>query len=137
MGCQALSVYDPPKCLLGLRTPPKKEQADRYGSRSDLFKANMHADTLLKTEVDKLLKRHQRLNQLDMARVVSHVQRETDGWVLNTIMLEGYDVAFKYSRRKRYRSLKGARVNLTYYPQSERVSGMEIEVMKVVRLKRA
>jgi hypothetical protein len=72
-----------------------------------------------------------------MARVVNHVQREKDGWILNTIMLDGYDVPFKYNRKKLYQSLKGARINLTYYPQSEQVAGMDIEVMKVVRLKRA
>lgn len=72
-----------------------------------------------------------------MARVVSHVQREKDGWILNTIMLDGYDVPFKYNRKKLYQSLKGARINLTYYPQSEQVAGIDIEVMKVVRLKRA
>ncbi len=72
-----------------------------------------------------------------MARVVNHVQREKDGWILNTIMLDGYDVPFKYNRKKLYQSLKGARINLTYYPQSEQVAGMDIEVMRVVRLKRA
>ncbi len=72
-----------------------------------------------------------------MATVVSHVQREKDGWFLNTIMLDGYDVPFRYRRKKRYRNLKGARVNLTYYPQEERVAGIDIEVMKVVRLKRS
>jgi len=91
----------------------------------------------VKSEVDKLLEKNRGLNQLDMARVVSHVQREKNGWVLNTIMLDGYEVPFRYSRKKLYRSLKGARINLTYYPQSEQVAGMDIEVMKVVRLKRA
>jgi hypothetical protein len=91
----------------------------------------------VKSEVDKLLDRNLRLNHLEMAAVVSHVQRETDGWVLNTIMLDGYDVPFRYRRKKRYRSLKGARVNITYYPQLEQVAGMEVEVMKVVRLKRS
>ena len=83
------------------------------------------------------MEKNQRLNQLNMASVVSHVQREKDGWVLNTIMLDGYEVPFRYRRKKLYRSLKGARINLTYYPQSEQVAGMDIEVMKVVRLKRA
>ena len=91
----------------------------------------------MKSDVDKLLEKNRRLNQLDMARVVSHVQRKKDGWVLNTIMLEGYDVPFKYSRKKLYQSLQGARINLTYYPQLEQVAGLDIEVMKVVRLKRA
>lgn len=72
-----------------------------------------------------------------MARVVSHVQREKDGWVLNTVMLDGYDVPFRYSRKKLYRSLRGARVNLTYYPQLEQVAGLDIEIMKVVRIRQA
>jgi hypothetical protein len=96
-----------------------------------------HAGSALKSDVAKLLKKHQQLNQLDMATVVSHVQREKDGWVLNTIMLEGYDVPFRYNRKKLYRSLQGARINLTYYAQREQVAGMDIEVMKVVRLKRS
>lgn len=91
----------------------------------------------VKSEVEKLLERNRQLNHLEMAAVVSHVQRETDGWVLNTIMLDGYDVPFRYRRKKRYRSLKGARINITYYLQLEQVAGTEVEVMKVVRLKRS
>jgi len=91
----------------------------------------------LKSEVDKLLKKHQQLNQLDSIKVVSHVQRKSKGWVLNTILLDGYDVPFKYSRKTVYRSLKGARINLTYYPQNELIAGLEIETMKVVRIKKA
>jgi hypothetical protein len=87
--------------------------------------------------VDKLLKKNRQLNQLDMRKVVSHVQRESDGWVLNTIMLEGYDVPFKYRRKKTYRNLQGARVNLTYYPQLEQIAGLDTEIMKVVRIRQA
>jgi hypothetical protein len=72
-----------------------------------------------------------------MARVVDHVQREKDGWILNTVMLDGYDVPFKYSRKRLYRSLQGARVNLTYYPQLEQVAGLDVEIMKVVRIRQA
>jgi hypothetical protein len=50
-------------------------------------------------------------------------------------MIEGYDVPFKYKRTKHYRDLKGQRVNLTYYPETEVVAGMEFEIMKVVRVK--
>lgn len=92
---------------------------------------------VLKSEVDKLLKKHQQLNQLDVVKVVSHVQRKSDGWMLNTIMIDGYDVPFKYRRKTAYRSLQGARVNLTYYPQKESIAGLDIEVMKVVRIKKA
>jgi hypothetical protein len=52
-------------------------------------------------------------------------------------MLEDYDVPFKYLRKKLYKNLKGARVNITYYPHTEDIAGMEFEIMKVVRIKRA
>jgi hypothetical protein len=91
----------------------------------------------LKSEVEKLLDKNIQLNQLNMAKVLSHVQREHGDWLLNTIMLEGYDVPFRYRRKKTYQSLKGARVNLTYYPQVEKIGGLDIEVMKIVRIRRA
>ena len=91
----------------------------------------------MKRSVDKLLQKNGELNQLDFVKVVSHVQRETNGWILNTLLLDGYDVPFKYRRKQAYRSLQGARVNLTYYPQAEQVAGLDIEVMKVVRIRRA
>ena len=89
----------------------------------------------MKSDVDKLLKKNQRLNQLDSVKVTSHVQRESGDWYLNTLMLQGYEVPFKYKRKKKYRDLQGASVNLTYYPQSEQVAGMEFEFMKVVRIR--
>lgn len=88
-----------------------------------------------KSEIDKLLSQHQQLNHSENLKVVSHVQREDGDWLLNTIMLEGYEVPFKFKRKKAYKSLKGARVNLTYYPETEEVAGMEFETMKVVRIK--
>ena len=91
----------------------------------------------MKSDVDKLLEKRHQLNQLDLVKVISHVQREDDGWVVNTLMLEGYDVPFKYSRKKKYRSLQGAPVNLTYYPQTEKVAGMDFEIMKVVRIRKS
>lgn len=51
------------------------------------------------SDADKLLNRNRELNQLDMQKVVSHVQREPGEWVLNTLILEGYDVQFRYSRK--------------------------------------
>ena len=89
------------------------------------------------SEIKKLLRKHQQLNQLDMARVTSHVQRQTDDWVLNTIILEGYDVPFQYTRRKAYKSLSGARVNLTFYPVMKSIAGVDFETMKVVRIRRS
>jgi hypothetical protein len=89
------------------------------------------------SNVKKLLKKHAQLNQLDNVKVQSHVQRDKDDWVINTILLEGYDVPFKYKRRTVFKSLKGARVNLTYYPETESIAGMVLEVMSVVRIRRS
>ena len=91
----------------------------------------------MKSDSDKLLKKHEQLNQLDSVKVVSHVQRESGDWVINTLMLEGYSVPFKYNRKKIYRNLEGAPVNLTYYPQTEQVAGLEFESMKIVRIRRS
>jgi len=89
------------------------------------------------TEIKKLLVKHQQLNQLDMAKVTSHVQREKDDWVLNTLLLEGYDVPFQYTRKKVYKSLVGGRVNLTFYPAPKSITGVDFEIMKVVRIRRS
>jgi hypothetical protein len=89
------------------------------------------------SDVKKLLKTHGQLNQLDNVKVESHVQRDKDDWVINTIMLEGYDVPFKYKRNTVYKSLKGARVNLTFYPETESIAGVVFEVMNVVRIRRS
>ena len=89
------------------------------------------------TEIKKLLVKHQQLNQLDMAKVTSHVQREKDDWVLNTLLLEGYDVPFQYTRKKVYKSLVGGRVNLTFYPAPNSIAGVDFEIMKVVRIRRS
>ena len=90
----------------------------------------------MKSDVNKLLKKNEQLNQLDWVKVISHVQRESGDWFINTLMLEGYDVPFKYSRKEKYQSLKGVPVNLTYYPQTELIAGIEFESMKVVRIRR-
>lgn len=89
------------------------------------------------SETKKLLTRHRQLNQLDMAKVTSHVQRNKDDWVLNTIILEGYDVPFQYNRRKTYKSLAGGYVNLTFYPETRKIAGEDFEIMKVVRIRRS
>lgn len=85
----------------------------------------------------KLLKRHQQLIQSDAMKVASHVQRESSEWIINTLMIEGYTVPFKYRRKKLYKNLTGERVNLSYYPDTEVVADMQIEIMKVVRIKRS
>jgi hypothetical protein len=86
-------------------------------------------------EPEKLLKKHEKLTHTDMMKVVSHVQREKDGWFINTLMIDGCDAPFRYKRKKKYKNLKGQRVNLTYYPSVENVAGMDIEIMTVVRIK--
>ncbi len=91
----------------------------------------------MKSDVNRLLQKNEQLNQLDSVKVTSHVQRESGEWIKNSLMLDGYDVPFKYNRKKMYRSLEGARVNLTYYPQTESVAGVEFESMKVVRIRRS
>ena len=89
----------------------------------------------MKSSPEKLIKKHPQLIHTDMAKVVSHVQRPQGDWMLNTIMIEGCDVPFRFRRKQPYRNAKGARVNMTYYPCVEKVGGLEMEVMKVVRIK--
>ena len=89
----------------------------------------------MKTDPEKLLKKHRELTHSDMRKVTSHVQRQVDNWMLNTIMIEGCEIPFKYKRKKKYRNISGQRVNLTYYPATEMVAGIEFEIMKVVRIK--
>jgi len=89
----------------------------------------------MRTDPDKLLKKHEKLVQSDVQKVKSHVQRREGDWIINTLMIEGCDAPFKYKRQKPYKSLQGQRVNLTYYHTTETVAGIEMEVMKVVRIK--
>lgn len=94
---------------------------------------------MVKSDREKLIEKHRQLNQTDNVKVVSHVQREekNSDWVRHTLMLEGIDVPFIYRRKQLYQSLKGARVNVTYYRHIENVAGVEFETMKVVRIKRS
>ncbi|MCG7897754.1 MAG: hypothetical protein JAY85_04765 [Candidatus Thiodiazotropha weberae] len=89
----------------------------------------------MKSPVDDLLKTHRDLTHSDMKKVTSHVQRESGDWIINTLLIEGTDVPFKYKRKKRYKSLVGQRVNLTYYSDTESVAGIDMDVMRVVRIK--
>jgi len=88
-----------------------------------------------KNPVKQLIEQHQELVHTENIKVVSHVQRESDDWLINTLMLEGVDVPFKYKRKKIYKNLQGQRVNITYYPDNETVAGFDIEIMKIVRIK--
>lgn len=89
----------------------------------------------MKTNNEKLLKKHQELIQTDEIKVISHVQREQEEWFINTLMLEGIDVPFKYKRKKIYKNLNGQRINITYYPSKEVIAGFEIEIMNIVRIR--
>jgi len=89
----------------------------------------------MKSDVDKLLKKHAELTHSEMQRVTSHVQRQAGDWIINTLIIEGCSAPFKFKRKDKYRDLKGARVNLTYYPEVETVAGFEHEVMNVVRIR--
>ncbi len=89
----------------------------------------------MKSDSDKLLSRHEKLIHSKDMKVVSHVQREVDGWFVNTLVIEGCDVAFRYKRKKNYKSIAGQRINITYYPDSYEVAGIEMDCMTVVRLK--
>ncbi|MEH6651795.1 MAG: hypothetical protein V7707_17380 [Motiliproteus sp.] len=89
----------------------------------------------MQSDPDKLLKKHEELTHSEGVTVRSHVQRPTDDGLVNTLMLDDYNVPFKYLRQRKYKNLTGQQVNLTYYPTTESVAGFEIEVMKVVRIK--
>jgi len=89
----------------------------------------------MNSDPDKLIKKHKKLVHSEILKVTSHVQRNDGDWIINTLMIEGYDVPFKYKRKKPYKNLKGQRVNLTYYPVVEVVAGLEFEIMNVVRIK--
>ena len=90
----------------------------------------------MQSDPKKLVEKNQNLNHSDLLKVVTHTQREQGDWVLHTLMIEGCEVPFKFKRKGKYLSLKGARVNITYYPEQETVAGMQFDVMKVVRIKR-
>jgi len=77
---------------------------------------------------------NEKLIHSTMKKVESHVQRPVGSWIHNTVLLEGHEVPFKYKRQKKYRSLKGARVDLIYYPSTEQVAGIDFEVMNVVKI---
>ena len=90
----------------------------------------------MQSDPKKLVDKNKNLTHSELMKVISHVQREQDEWVLHALMVEGCDVPFKFKRKGHYQSLKGARVNMTYYAEQETVAGMIFEVMKVVRIKR-
>jgi len=90
----------------------------------------------MKSDPKKLVEKNRNLNHSELMKVISHVQRDQGEWVVHTVMVEDCEVPFKFKRKGNYQSLKGARVNITYYPEQETVAGIPFEVMKVVRIKR-
>ena len=89
----------------------------------------------MKSEPERLIAKHKELVHSEMRKVTSHVQRQAGEWVINTLMIEGCEVPFKYKRKQKYKNIKGQRVNLTYYPDTVTVAGIEMEIMTVVRIK--
>jgi hypothetical protein len=110
--------------------------AARRLAKTALFTSLLHC-AHMQAEPDKLLERHQQLVHSQLRKVNSHVQRESGEWIINTLLTEGCEVPFRYKRKRMYRSLAGALVNLTYYPATDAVAGIEIEIMNVVRIRRA
>ena len=108
----------------------------KWCSISGLLIFNASSD-LMKSDPKKLVEKNQNLIHSDDKKVLSHTQREQGEWILHSLMIEDCEVPFKFKRKDKYQSLKGARVNLTYYPDSETVAGLQFEYMKVVRIKRA
>ena len=90
----------------------------------------------MQSDPKKLIEKHSSLTHSELMKVRSHVQRPQGDWILHTVMVEGCNVPFKFKRKGQYQSLKGARVNMTYYPTEETVAGIDLEIMKVVRIKR-
>lgn len=91
----------------------------------------------MQSDPDKLLQKSSKLIHLADQKVAAHTMRDDGDWVLHSVMLEGYEVPFKFRRQQKYKSLKGARVNMTYYTDKEEVAGMAFEIMRVVRIKRS
>ncbi len=90
----------------------------------------------MQSDPKKLTKTHQELTHSEDRKVKSHTQREQGDWFINSIMIEDCDVPFKFKRKSKYKTLlKGQRINLTYYPKTETVAGLDFETMKVVRIK--
>ncbi len=84
--------------------------------------------------IKRFLTENDQLLHLRMQKVTSHVQRQKNNWIHNTLLIDGYDVPFKYKRQKKYKSLQGARVDIIYYPDKEIIAGMAFEYMKVVKV---
>jgi len=68
---------------------------------------------LKKSDVEKLLDKHDNLTHSEELVVVSHVQRKDDDWFMNILLVEGTEVPFKFRRRKTYKNLTGLKHKVT------------------------
>ncbi len=91
----------------------------------------------MKSDSDKLIAKHEQLIHSEGLTVSSHTQRDDGEWIQHSLMIDGYNVPFKFKRKSKYKSLAGAKVNMTYYIDIVIVAGLEFEIMKVVRIKRS
>ncbi|MCL1144436.1 hypothetical protein AB4298_17520 [Shewanella sp. 10N.261.52.F9] len=91
----------------------------------------------MKSTVDKMLVKHDKLVHSEDVKVCSHTQRIKEDWVIHTVMIDNCDTPFTFRRTKKYKSLSGARVNITYYPDKQGIAGFEMDIFKVVRIKRS
>jgi len=86
------------------------------------------------TNLKKFMSENEQLIHSKMKKVESHVQRQVDNWIQNTVLIEGCETPFKYKRQKKYKSLQGARVDIIYYPSTEQIAGISFEFMKVIKI---
>ena len=56
----------------------------------------------MKSSPEKLVNKHREIVHSEMMKVTSHTQRPQGEWIINSIMIEGCDVPFKYKRKKAY-----------------------------------
>lgn len=91
----------------------------------------------MKSIPEEILAKHPNVIHTEDKTVLSHIQREDGDWFVNTIMINDCDVPFTYRRPKKYKSLKGQKVNITFYPDIEKLAGFDMEIMRVVRLRRS
>ena len=75
------------------------------------------------------------VNFLNMETVLSNKEIDNVNIKRNSDFVD--ILTFNIERKQEYKDLKGARVNITYYPSVEVVAGMDFEIMNVVRIKRA
>ena len=56
---------------------------------------------MLDSDPQKLISKHENLVHSELQKVVSHVQRDDGDWIINTVMIEGHQVPFRYKRKKK------------------------------------